>query len=145
MADKKISLGVFMYIFNNNFSRVLLLKLNEEKMKKSGANWGNVGGKMHPGEKSIDACIREGEEEIGVRFIPEELRFLYVKENPDFSDHIYAVHFVYATRLDEGRKISLSKELSDYSWFCLDSLPNKTLDSVTDFHRAAKLAKREFE
>ena len=59
MIDRKFGLGVLICIFNRAFSKMLLLRRNEEKRKKCGADWGNVGGRVELGELLIDACLRE--------------------------------------------------------------------------------------
>ena len=73
MIDRKFGLGVVICIFNRDFSKILLLKRNEEKRNKNKADWGNVGGKVGLGEKLVNACIRETKEEIGVTLNPEKL------------------------------------------------------------------------
>lgn len=138
MEEKRFGLGVFLYVFNQNLSKVLLLKLNEIKRKKFNATWGNVGGKINLGETSLETCIREAEEEIGIRFNPEDLKLLYVKEIPYFFNNIHAVQFVYGTSINERMLITISKELKGYQWFGLTNLPERTLDSKEDFYKAHK-------
>lgn len=139
MEEKRFGLGVFLYLFNKDISKVLLLRLNEIKRNKFDATWGNVGGKINHGETSLEACIREAEEEIGVRFSSADLRLLYVKEMPRFFKGIHAVQFVYGTSLEEQRLITPSREVEGYQWFKLDDLPNETLDPEEDFHKARGL------
>lgn len=144
MEDKRFGLGVFLYVFNQNLSKVLLLKLNETKRNKFNATWGNVGGKMNFGEMSLETCVRETEEEIGIRFNPEDLKLLYVKEMPDFYKNIHGIQFVYGTSIDEQMPITISKELESYQWFSLTDLPERTLDSKDDYHKAYKLLSKMY-
>ena len=136
MDEKRFGLGTVLYVFSQNLSRVLLLRLNETKRGRFGADWGNVGGKINIGETSLENCIRESEEEIGVRFEPRDLRLLYVKEIPNFYNKIHAVQFVYGTALNELTQILLGKELESYQWFDLSNLPERTLDTKEDFYHA---------
>ena len=143
MADKrKFGLGVIICIFNRDFSKILLLKRNEEKRNKNKADWGNVGGRVELGEKLIDACIREAREEIGVSLNPEKLKLIEIKETPHISDVFHAIHFVYATTLDENEKITLNSESDEYKWFKLEDLPEKTLDKKEEITEISKLAKK---
>ena len=149
MVDRKFGLGVLMCIFNKDFSKILLLRRNEEKRKKCGADWGNVGGRVELGELLIDACLREAKEEIGVHLNPEKLKLIDVKESPHLSEVFHAIHFVYATILDENEKIVLNfkcdHESESYGWFKLDELPDKTLDSKEYLIKISILAKNKFE
>jgi len=136
MDEKRFGLGTILYVFNSDFSKVLLLKLNETKRVRFGADWGNVGGKINIGETSLENCIRESEEEVGIRFKPRDLRLLYVKEIPNFFNKVHAVQFVYGIAIDEQTPINLGQELESYKWFELLNLPERTLDSKEDIYGA---------
>lgn len=139
MDEKRFGLGTVLYVFNQDFSGVLLIRLKEAKRIKFGADWGNVGGKVNLGETSLESCIRESKEEIGVRFKPEDLRLLQVKEIPNFFNKIHAVQFIYGTVINEQTTIYLGQELESYKWFELSNLPDRTLDSREDFYDAQSL------
>ena len=144
MENKKFSLGVFVCVFNKDFSKILLLKRNEAKRKRSGADWGNVGGMVELGERTAEACCREAREEIGVILPAEKLKLIEIKETPEFSNEVHAIHFVYATTIDENAKITLNDESDEYSWFSLNALPEKPLDSKEDVIRRSLIAKNIF-
>lgn len=141
-VEKRFGLGSIIYVFNKDLSKVLLLKLNETKRSKFGADWGNVGGKINLGETSLENCIREAEEEIGVTFKPGDLKLLYVKENPNFFNRVHGVQFVYATSINEQTPIAISSEVDSYQWFGLSNLPDRTLDTKEDFYNAVNLFNR---
>jgi 8-oxo-dGTP diphosphatase len=128
MVERKFGLGVFVCIFNQDFSKVLLLKRNEEKRKRYDADWGNVGGRIELGEMSIDACIREAREEIGLELSPEKIKRVDVKETPYMSKLSHAVHFVYATHFEEDKEVKINDESDEYCWFYLEDLPERMID-----------------
>ncbi|MDD5699830.1 MAG: NUDIX hydrolase [Candidatus Nanoarchaeia archaeon] len=148
MIDRKFGLGVFVCVFNRDFSKILLLKRNEEKRKRSGADWGNIGGRVELGELLVDACLREAKEEIGVDLNPKRVKLVDIKETPYMSDIFHAIHFVYVTMLDENEKIILNfncdNESETYEWFDLKNLPDKTLDSKEYLLELKTRAKKEF-
>ena len=144
MANRNFGLGTVLYTFNPEFSKVLLLRLNDVKSKKFNADWGNVGGKMNVGEPSLDSCIREAGEEIGISFKPEDIKFVYMQEEPNHPV-FHIVRFVYATRIREDTRISLGKELAGYSWFEINRLPSRTLDGREDYSRMAEIARSLFK
>jgi 8-oxo-dGTP diphosphatase len=144
--ERKFGLGVIVYVFNKDFSKILFLKRNEEKRNKNKADWGNVGGRVEFGEKIIDACLREAKEEIGVDLNSKNLNLIEVKETPYLTDVFHAIHFVYATIIDEDEKIILNfngnHESDEYKWFNLKDLPDKTIDKKEDIIEIVDKAKR---
>ncbi len=148
MENRKFGLGVIVCIFNRDFSKMLLLKRNEEKRNRNKADWGNVGGRVKLGEKLVDACLREAKEEIGVDLNPQKLKLIEVKETPFLTDVFHAIHFVYAAILDENKKIILNfngdHESDGYKWFNLKELPDKTLDPKEDLIKLSIAAKKKF-
>lgn len=144
MKNRKFGLGVIICIFNRDFSKILLLKRNEEKRNKNKADWGNVGGRVELGEKLIDACIREAREEIGVILKPEKLKLIEIKETPYLTNIFHAIHFIYATIIDENENITLNDESDEYKWFKLKELPDKTLDSKEHIIKLSITARKEF-
>src|SRR3989344_2184817 len=144
MIDRKFGLGVLICVFNKDFSKILFLKRNKEKREKDGIDWGNVGGRVELGELLIDACLREAKEEIGVNINPEILKLIDIKETPYLSDIFHAIHFVYATTLDENQKITINNESEEFKWFRLDSLPDKMFDSKEYIIKLSIVSRKEF-
>lgn len=143
--NKRFGLGVFVCIFNKDFSKILLLKRNKEKREKWGADWGNIGGVLEFGEKSNEACIREAKEEIGVELKDENLKLLEIVEMPNFTENVHGFKFIYATTIDENEKITINPESDEYHWFNLNNLLNNALDSKEELNRFAMLAKEKFK
>lgn len=145
MEDRKFGLGVIVCVFNRDFSKILLLKRNEEKRKRNKADWGNIGGRVELGEKLIETCLREAKEEIGVDLNPEKLKLIEIKETPFLSEIFHAIHFVYATILDEKEEINLNNESEEYKWFGIRDLPNKMLDTKGEIIRLGKIAREKLK
>lgn len=139
----KFGLGVFVCIFNEDFSKILLLKRNKEKTEKTGLVWGNIGGRIELGEYSKDACIREAKEEICVNLDTENLKLIEIIENPnsEIFGEWHAVHFVYATIIEEDTKFCINEESEEIKWFNIGELPEKTIDKKEDLQKFANLAK----
>lgn len=146
MENKKFGLGVVVCIFNNDFSKILLIKRNKEKRERNKADWGNPGGRVEWGEKLVEACVREVKEETGINLDQKQLKILYIKEitkNPIASD-VHFLQFIYAAKIEENKEISLNEESEEYGWFDLTNLPEKTLDSKEDLIKFSIEAKKKF-
>ena len=142
LPDKRFSLGVILCVFNEDFSKIFLLKRNAEKRARRGLDWGNVGGMLELDETVKEGCAREAKEEIEVIFDPEKIKLLDINESPFFNPTCHAVWFVCFTTMDEKEQIVLNSESEEYGWFDLQKLPEKTLDSKEDLIRFRALAKK---
>jgi 8-oxo-dGTP pyrophosphatase MutT (NUDIX family) len=105
-------------------------------------DWGIIGGKVEPGEYSIDAMIREVNEEIGANVDKNKLKFLFFEERPN-KIHIPAVHFLYGIILDEKQKIMLNSESEKAEWFEINHLPDKMADSQERILKALNFVKKK--
>lgn len=132
MGNKRFGLGVFCIVFNKDFSKILLVRRNEEKRKKYSADWGNIGGSIELGETSVQGAAREIREETGLNLNPKKLKLLEIKEQPDYHPNIHGIQFIYATSIDEKDKITINNEAEEYRWFDVNNLPDKMLDSKED-------------
>ena len=139
----RFGLGVFLFVFNRDFSKILLVKRNEEKRNKYGFAWGTIGGKLELGEHSIDGAIREAREEIGVKLKRSELKQLEIIEIPNFTEDCHGFAFKYGAILDEKTKITTNEESDEYEWFSLGELP-KERNKDDNIVAIAKLAKKVF-
>ena len=146
MENRKFGPGVIVCIFNRDFSKMLLLKRNKEKRKLNKADWGNAGGRVELGERLVNACVRETKEEIGIDLNPEQLKLLDIKETTEntIAPTVHFLQFIYATKLDKIKEITLNEESEDYAWFDLNELPERTLDSKEDLIKLSIAAKKKF-
>jgi len=146
MGERKFGLGVVVCIFNRNFSKILLLKRNEEKRKRWNADWGNIGGRLEFGETSEEACLREAREEISLDLNKKDIQQVRIIETPnsELYGDCHAVHIVYAASIPEDTKIKINPESDGYEWFSLDNLPEKMLDKKEDIIEIANKSKKLF-
>ena len=145
-TERKFGLGVIIYVFNKDFSKILLLKRNKAKRDLNKADWGNLGGRVEWGEKLAEACVREVKEESGIDLDPKQLKLLNIKEiteNP-IAPTIHFLQFIYATKIDQIEEITLDEESEEYGWFNLKELPDKTLDKKEEIIEIANKSKRLF-
>lgn len=142
-SQKRFGMGVFLYVFNKDFSKILLVKRNKEKRDKYGFDWGTPGGKLEFGEYSIDGAIREAREEIGIKLKKSSVKQLGLRELPHFTERVHGFAFDYAAILDEKTKITLNDEADEYKWFSLDNLPKSRIKD-DDFAAITELAKEKF-
>ena len=144
MAKKgTVGLGAFVCVFSRDFNKILLLKRKENDRKTQDAFWGNVGGMIEFGKTSRQAAVREAKEEAGLKIDPADLVFIRVIESPHFLPHVHAVHFVYATTINEKAKIKLNAESEEYGWFDLARMPKRMLDRNEDVLAWRDLAKKK--
>jgi 8-oxo-dGTP pyrophosphatase MutT (NUDIX family) len=123
-----VGLGVSIIIFNRDFSKILLFKRNEEKRKRWGKDWGNVGGRIESREHSLDAGIREANEEAGLELEKDKVTLIDVREMPNFTKTHHGIHFAYAAVIDESTPITINDESEEFRWFDFNSLPDSMLD-----------------
>jgi ADP-ribose pyrophosphatase YjhB (NUDIX family) len=130
--DVRFSAGVFVVVLNKDFSKILLLKRNEEKRKKWDVDWGNVGGKLELREYSIDGAIREAREETGLNLDKDKMRLIETIESPNFHANFHGFHFVYGIAVDENEKVIINDESDEYGWFDINNLPDRMIDKKED-------------
>jgi len=136
------SLSAFTFVFNKDFSKILLIKRNEEKRKKWGFDWGIIGGKVEIGELSNEAVIREIKEEIGIEVNSSQLKFLWFEERPS-KVHTSAVHFFYTAVIDENSDIKINEESDEYSWYEIKNVPTSMIETPDKIRNAINLAIRK--
>jgi ADP-ribose pyrophosphatase YjhB (NUDIX family) len=139
----RFGLGTFAYIFNRDFSKLLMVRRNEEKRQKYGFEWGLVGGKMEPGESIIEGAIREIKEEVGVEFDGKELKFLFFREMLIPERAFTGIQFYFAASIDESTPIVIDDESDGYGWFSVNALPESIKESKENIAEAMILAKAQ--
>lgn len=123
----KIDFAVFGYIFNHDYSKILLIKRNKEKRKIWGFDWGILGGKGEWQETCEEAIIREVFEESGLKL--KNPRFCFFREFISKEKKSHSIHFLFSEAINENEKITINSESEEYGWFEIDNLPDRMIDS----------------
>jgi nucleoside triphosphatase len=115
MADKTFPRGIELVsgvVVENNDGEILMAR-----SPKWNGKWVMPGGHVEPGEKLVEAAVREGEEETGLKLRPIALFDWGELINP--KDFHRPAHFVYFNTYCkiEGGSVHLQKEeLKEYKW-----------------------------
>ncbi|MET8425456.1 NUDIX domain-containing protein [Nocardia sp. NPDC004860] len=83
--------------------------------------WHLPSGHLEAGESVVEALIREADEEVGVRIMPEDVQFAHIMHNSSSGGRM-AFFFV----VDEWEQDPVNREpdkCSGLEWFSLNSLP----------------------
>ncbi len=150
---KTVGVGVGVMILKDN--KILLGKRNEDPEKASSllhgeGTWTMPGGKIHFGEKLVEAAYREVLEETGMKINKDDLKNLCVNEDIITDAHFVTVGFL-CKNFDGEPKIMEPDEITKWRWFGLDELPQqiyspsrKIIDKYPSmfFHRALELNKK---
>jgi len=130
--------STFIFVFNKDFSKILLIKRNEAKRIRWGFEWGIIGGKFEEGENEIQAGIREAKEEIGINLKPKQLKVVFIKPIKDIT------HYFFAININENSKIKINNEADEYKWFSLHKLPKSMTDRPEDVIKAARIMSERY-
>ncbi|MGC8669706.1 MAG: NUDIX hydrolase [Candidatus Micrarchaeia archaeon] len=140
----KIWNGSFVCIFNQKFTKVLMLQRNWEKKKQEGKTWerrsmwGNIGGSVEKGERPKQAVIREAREEIGIKLKPKAVILAFAQER-NSAEKPYKINF-YVTSIEESTKVKINDESYSYKWFSVKKLPPNMLDKRGDILKCMDIA-----
>jgi ADP-ribose pyrophosphatase YjhB (NUDIX family) len=132
MVKEKISKGIKVVTtaFIKKGNQFLLAKANNS------GSWFPVVGHIEPGEKILDACKREVEEEVGLRIEPTKI----VDLGEAIREKSHFIYFVVLFEVGDGQILkSIGGEL-EYDWFTIDqalelNIPKIFIDTVESFQK----------
>lgn len=117
LGDNRYHLVVVAWIYNNG--KFLCQKRGENKQVDP-LKWSIPGGSAYSGESSEYACLREIEEEVGIKLKKEDLIFVErLKRKTDFCDVWLSV-----SEIKNSDIIINSDEVSDVGWFTYEEILN---------------------
>jgi ADP-ribose pyrophosphatase YjhB (NUDIX family) len=136
----RIDFAVFGYLFNSDYSKILLIRRNKEKRERWGFDWGIPGGKGEWKEDSKEAIIREVFEETGINL--KNPKFCLYREHINEEKASHSIHFLFSEIISENEKVTLNSESDAYEWFEIEDLPDKMLDSKEHIQEIIKQSKK---
>ncbi len=96
-----------------------------------------VKGHVQAGEESIDACIREIKEEIGITINPNELKYLYTikeeKSDKDYIENIFYDTYLLRKNIDLKDITIQKEEVTDVKYISIDEAYNKIKNNNGEF------------
>ncbi|MCH5272928.1 MAG: NUDIX domain-containing protein [Lachnospiraceae bacterium] len=118
---------VHIWVRNSN-DELLIQKRSDKVTWKPGA-WAVTSGSVVSGEDEIIAALREMEEELGLKVLPEELRFLFCMRRRDTFCYVYLVK----ADIPVGELTLQEAEVADAKWMRPEEI-EKEMKAGT-FHR----------
>ncbi|MEU3050381.1 NUDIX hydrolase [Streptomyces sp. NPDC006984] len=100
--------------------RVLLIKRDWPPFE---GHWALPGGHVDEGETSLQAAVRELEEEAGVRVTEDELRLVGVWDQPDRDPRGRYVTATYLATVPADTQATAGDDARDAYWWPLTDLP----------------------
>jgi len=105
-------------------NEILLLKRQYREGKSNG--WCLPGGKVEPGEKSIDGAIRETFEETGIKINTPTFLGTAISASKEFTVNVY-----FTTMLTKEDVTLSIREHSEYAWVNIDDVDTYELSGNT--------------
>src|ERR1700704_4955723 len=116
MSQPRVGVGA---LITDDLGRVLLVKRRREPEAN---HWGIPGGKVDFGERLVDTCAREIQEEVGVEIEVGDLVCLVDQIDVEAGTHWVAP--VFRARIVAGEPSNREPEaLAAVGWFALGELP----------------------
>ncbi len=110
---------VDVYIFRHVRNQVQFLLLRRRPDVVLGDTWQSIHGKIEPGERAVEAAMREVEERTA--FVPTKLYSAdYINQFYDHASDTIVLAPAFAALVDPGAKVRVSPEHSDYAWCDLE-------------------------
>lgn len=110
---------VDVYVFRRAKKRVQFLVLRRRPDIVLGDTWQSIHGKIEPGERAVDAALREVEEQTGM--VPQKLYSAdYINQFYDQKTDTVVLAPSFAALVGPTEQPRLSSEYSDYAWCDLE-------------------------
>jgi isopentenyldiphosphate isomerase len=111
-------LGASLWIIN--YEGKLLIQKRAASKRRYPNIWCNIGGSVISGENSRQGCIREVEEEVGIKVNSNDLVFLQRVMLENIISHDYALIYDFPIE----RVVLQLEEVSDAKWASIDEIKN---------------------
>jgi len=125
---RRHTLRCAVYIFLISNGKILFLLRHKTGWRDG--YYGLPSGHLNVNETTVDAIIRETNEEIGIKVNPENLRFVHVMHRKERGNYEY-IDLFFILKKWQGTPINNeSKKASYIKWFNLNSLPQNIVPNV---------------
>jgi dATP pyrophosphohydrolase len=110
---------VDVYVFRRVRSQVQFLLLRRRPEMVLGNTWQSIHGKIEPGERAVEAAMREVEERTG--FVPTQLYSAdYINQFYDHASDTIVLAPAFAALILGRNQVRISNEYDDYAWCDLE-------------------------
>ena len=128
-----LTVDAIVFYQTENKTSVLLIERGREPYKNK---WALPGGFIEMDETLEKACIRELQEETGLRV--EKMKQFRAYDAVDRDPRHRTISVVYAVELENEKPVKGSDDASRAAWFSIDELPELAFDHgqiLSDFFR----------
>jgi len=122
-VPSKIKNYTLVFLFNEDLSKVVLIKKTRPKWQKNKFN--GVGGKIENGEKTVEAAAREIKEETGY-VINNKSKLIKIAS---MESNEWKVH-IFAAQIYEDVKMHEATEEGEVQWHQTSNLPTNCIDNL---------------
>lgn len=116
---------MFAFDKEENDLKVLLIKRKANPFKNK---WALPGGFVNKGESTDETCLRETEEETGLKLPKENIEQLYTLSTPNRDPRTWVVTVAYLTFLPEVPQLVAGDDALEAQWFSVKI--NKSSDKI---------------
>lgn len=131
LKDGQFQLVTNIWIINSSY-KILIQK--RSPFKRSAPNmWATHGGCVKCGETSLQACIREAYEEVGIVIRPKDVR----KLARTTGKKLFVDNFITVQDFDISKAVLQMEEVSEIKWVTVKEL--KTMVNNNEFYKYPEL------
>ncbi len=118
-----LTVDAIVFVRKENYTSVLLIQRGNEPFKDQ---WARPGGFVDMDETLEQACIRELEEETGLRV--DNMNQFHAYDAIDRDPRHRTISIVFSVELEEKQSVIGGDDASKAEWFAINELPNLAFD-----------------
>jgi len=118
-----LTVDAIVFYSTSKVQQVLLIERGREPFKNK---WALPGGFIEMDETLEQACIRELEEETGLKV--DKMKQFRAYDRPDRDPRHRTISVVHSVELEKEQQVAGSDDASNAAWFSIDNLPELAFD-----------------